>query len=269
MGSHGKRSADPVTAIQICGILNLTPDSFYDGGRFATDDMVIQRAIELEAEGADIIDIGAESSRPGSRPISEDAEMARLAVVPKIRDAVNCELSLDTTKPAVAKWGLSHGISIINDITGLTNPGMRDVIQGSDAGVIIMHMRNTPIDMQANPVYGDVVSDVADALAKGVAAAKSVGIQRIWVDPGIGFGKTVAHNCALIRAIPTLGRLSPVCIGVSRKSFIGELTGAAVSDRLPGTIAATIMAAQYGVQMVRVHDVMATRQAISVWNAVR
>ncbi len=244
----------------IMGILNVTPDSFSDGGKFLDIDKAVKRARELSEEGADIIDVGGESSRPGSRPVSAEEEAER--VVPVIR-AISSELdkpiSVDTYKSGVAREALKEGAVIVNDITALKgDPDMARTIAEFDAGVVLMHMKGSPDVMQAAPVYGDVVSEVFDFLKRAINAAEKSGIapDKIMIDPGIGFGKTLEHNLALIRGIRKLKELAkPVLVGTSRKSFLGAITGKDVGERTFATAASVSAAIMNGADIVRVHDV--------------
>ena len=244
----------------IMGILNVTPDSFSDGGQFVDAAAAVQRGMAMVAEGATILDVGGESSRPGAASVSLEEEERR--VIPVVRElARQCGalISVDTTKAAVAEQALAAGAHIINDISALTaDPGMPEVARRHRAGVVLMHMQGTPRTMQEQPVYADVVAEVSRYLADRVGALTEAGLARaqLAVDPGIGFGKTVEHNVELLRGIPALLRLGrPVLIGVSRKSFLGRLTGREVSDRLVPSLAALAYAVQQGVHIMRVHDV--------------
>ena len=259
----------------VMGVLNLTPDSFSDGGSFFELQAAEAHALEMAEAGADIIDIGGESSRPGAAPVEADEEIDR--VVPLIellaQKLPELCLSLDTTKAAVAKAGLAAGAEIINDISGLTgDPLMLETVAGSTAGCVIMHMLGTPRTMQNNPQYRDVVEELAAYLKQRTAAAVEGGIarERICLDPGIGFGKTAEHNLELLGRLKEFSRLGqPMLVGPSRKSFIGETLGLAVEERLEGTIAACVMAVMNGAAIVRVHDVKAVRRAVDFTDAVR
>lgn len=244
----------------IMGILNVTPDSFSDGGRFLDQAAAVRRGQAMAEEGALILDIGGESSRPGADPVPAEEEARR--VVPVIRELARTTdrlLSVDTTKADVAEQALAAGAHIINDITALTgDPGMAAVAHRHGAGVVLMHMQGTPRTMQAQPTYADVVGEVRGYLRDRVQALQAAGLDRatLAVDPGICFGKTVEHNLALLRGLPELAALGqPVLVGVSRKSFLGRLTGREVGDRLVPSLAALAFAVQRGAHILRVHDV--------------
>lgn len=251
----------------IMGILNVTPDSFVDGGKYCDVDTALFRAEQMVTEGADIIDIGAESSRPGAMPVSVDEEIFRLLpIVEKIREEIDVPISIDTYKPQVARECLLRGATLINDISGLRDEQMIEVIASFHAAVVIMHMQGEPRTMQAQPTYTDVVQDVFDYLQEKVLVASRAGIRDIFVDPGIGFGKTLEHNLQLLAHIETFCALGhPVLLGVSRKSFLGVLAGGlAVEDRLEGTLAAQAIALYKGVSIIRVHDVLAAKRMACV-----
>jgi dihydropteroate synthase len=260
---------------RVMGILNVTPDSFSDGGRFAERGSALRRAREMIDEGADIIDIGAESTRPGAAPVAEAEEAGRL--VPLI-DALRAEcesrgvvISADTRKPAVMAAAIAAGAGMINDVAALSAPGALAVVATSDAAVCVMHMRGDPETMQRDIAYTDVVSEVQAFLVERAAACRGAGIaaNRIVLDPGFGFGKTVAHNLDLLRRLPTLVAIGyPVLVGLSRKSTIGALTGRDVGRRTAGSIAAALTAVSRGASLVRVHDVADTVDALKVWRAV-
>lgn len=255
----------------ICGIVNVTPDSFSDGGLYLKPDAAVDRALQLEAQGAALVDIGAESSRPGAAPVSESEELERL--LPVVREAVlrlKIPVSVDTYKPAVAKACLEAGASYINDISGFSDPLMGKAVAGTGAGVIVMHMLGSPATMQKAPVYTDVVASVAAFLKERVLALRALGVNDIILDPGIGFGKTLEHNLDLIVNIPGLKALGcPVMLGVSRKSFIGAISGAPAQERLGGTIAACVISALNGADILRVHDAAQVKQALAVAFALK
>ncbi|MDW8050906.1 MAG: dihydropteroate synthase [Armatimonadota bacterium] len=263
------------TRTLIMGVLNTTPDSFYDGGRYTTLESALARAEQMLAEGADILDIGGESTRPGSDPVPETEEIRR--VIPVI-EAIharypNAVLSVDTTKSRVAALALQAGACIVNDISGMTfDPQMPEVVAQAGALVVLMHIKGTPKTMQLNPTYDDVVAEVRATLAAHAARAQQAGIPRehIWIDPGIGFGKTVEHNLQLLRALPQLKALGyPVLIGTSRKSFIGHILGGLPpEERLEGTLATLALAVAWGADIVRVHDVQAAVRAVKVADAL-
>ena len=253
------------------GVVNVTPDSFSDGGRFLDPKAAVAHAHALLDEGADILDIGAESSRPGARGVSAEEELSRLMpVLEALRDCP-VPISVDTVKPEVMRAAIAAGASMINDITALRSPGALETVAASDAGVCLMHMQGEPRTMQQSPSYADVVAEVGEFLAERGAAAETAGIarERIAIDPGFGFGKTLAHNFELLA---NLGRFAatglPVIAGWSRKSTLGAITGRAADDRLAASLAAALLAVERGATIVRVHDVAATRDALAVLQAL-
>jgi len=258
---------------QVMGIVNVTPDSFSDGGRFKHTDAAIAHCDQLRAEGADIIDIGGESTRPGARTPSAQEELAR--VEPVLRHAVTLGLpvSVDTSETIVMRAALELGVDIVNDVRALRHPGTMDLVAAhATVGVCLMHMRGEPGTMQGDACYDDVVRDVQAFLGERARALRQCGVaaDRIVVDPGIGFGKTVEHNLALLRRQRELLALGyPLLVGWSRKSTLGVLTGRAVADRLPASIGAALAAVQHGARIVRVHDVAATVDALKVWIAAQ
>lgn len=253
----------------VMGIVNVTPDSFADGGRFADAAAACRHCDALLAEGADLLDIGGESTRPGARTPSPDEERAR--VLPVLRHAVTLgvPVSVDTSTPALMREALALGADVVNDVRALLRPGALEAVAAhASAGVCLMHMQGEPASMQAAPSYGDVVAEVHEFLEqrRDVAVAAGIGAARIVVDPGYGFGKTVEHNLALARRQRELLALGqPLLAGWSRKSALGALTGRAVADRLPASIAAVLAAVVQGAAIVRVHDVAATVDALKVW----
>ncbi len=255
----------------ICGILNVTPDSFSDGGKWASPGDAAAHGVDLARQGADLIDIGGESSRPGSAPVSFEEEGHR--VIPVIRalaPRLKIPISIDTCKPEIARLAVAAGADIINDITGFKAPAMIEAAAASGAGVIIMHMQGEPRTMQADPVYGDVVAEVKAFLSERAAALKAAGVKQIILDPGIGFGKTLEHNLALIARLDELRALGyPVLLGVSRKKFLETLAGGKPDERLSGTIAACVAGAARGADIIRVHDVAECRKAMLVADAIR
>jgi dihydropteroate synthase len=258
----------------VMGIVNVTPDSFSDGAMFASADDAVAHGARLVDEGADLLDVGGESTRPGSDPIEADEELLR--VVPVVEGLVKARpgtpLSVDTRKPEVAGAALDAGASVVNDIAGGRNSALLETVSRTGAGVVLMHMLGEPKTMQDDPRYDDVVAEVHEFLRERIEAAVFAGIpeERICIDPGIGFGKTVDHNLALLRAVPALRMLgAAVMVGASRKGFIGTLTG--VEDpaaRLEGSLAVAVLAAAHGADLVRVHDVEATVRALKVADAV-
>lgn len=256
----------------VMGVLNVTPDSFSDGG--AHEQAAAPHALTLLEAGADIIDIGGESTRPGAAPVDEGQEIARVVpVIAALRASTKAPVSIDTMKPAVAMAALQAGASIWNDVCALQAPGALETAAGVRRPVILMHMQGEPRTMQNDPRYGDVVAEVIAFLKARVGAAAAKGVEDVWVDPGIGFGKTLAHNLALLNNIGRIreetGR--PVVIGASRKRFIAAIDERAKDagrDRLGGSVAAALIAAQNGADMVRVHDVAETVQALKLWRAL-
>lgn len=254
------------------GIVNLTPDSFSGDGLAGDTRRALAQAERLIDEGADLLDLGAESSRPGAEPTSEDEELARL--LPVLVGLANCgvPLSVDTYKPKVMAAALAAGASMINDISGFRHQAAIDVVAASNCGVCIMHMQGEPLTMQQQPAYGDVLAEVSAFLAERVDALSRAGItaERILIDPGFCFGKTLEHNVALFKG---LGRLTaagqPLLVGVSRKSMLGTMTGRPVGERLAASLAAAVLAAERGARVVRVHDVAATKDALAVWRALK
>jgi dihydropteroate synthase len=257
------------------GVVNVTPDSFSDGGRFLDPAAAVAQARRLLAEGADALDIGGESTRPGAAPVSEAEEAARiLPVIAAIRSESDVPISVDTIKPAVARQAVAAGATIWNDITALDAP--ESLATAADLGcrVVLMHMQGTPRTMQVQPRYEDVVGEVEAFLAARAEAAIGAGVRpgAIWLDPGIGFGKSLAHNLALLANLDRLARLGfPILLGVSRKSFIKAIDPSATeaSDRLGGSLAAGLWGVQAGVAAVRVHEVRETVQALKMWSAIQ
>ena len=252
----------------LMGIVNVTPDSFHDGGRFAAPGDAIAHAHRLVEEGADIVDLGGESTRPGARPVPADEELRRLLPVLEALYSAGVPLSVDTRQPAVMRAALAAGATMINDVNALRAPGALEVVAGTDASVCLMHMQGEPRTMQQAPRYADVVGEVTAFLQARIEACIAAGIDRsrIVVDAGFGFGKRLEDNVALARALPKLAKLAPVLVGLSRKSMIGAMTGRAASaDRLAGSATAALWAARHGAAILRVHDVAATRDALAVW----
>lgn len=253
------------------GVVNITPDSFSDGGQFLSADAAIAQGRRLAEEGAAILDLGAESTRPGAQPVSEDEELTRLMPVLEALRGLDIPVSIDTRRARVMRAVLVAGASMINDIEALAGPGSLEAVAASDCGVCLMHKQGDPATMQVAPHYDDVVAEVGAFLAARVAAAEAVGIarRRIVVDPGFGFGKTAAHNLELLRNLPKLAAAGvPVLAGLSRKSTLGALTGRPAGERMAASVAAALLAAQRGATILRVHDVAATRDALAVWRAV-
>ncbi len=258
----------------IMGIVNVTPDSFSDGGEFLDSELAVGHARRLADAGADIIDIGGESTRPGAAMVSVDEEMDRVLPVVESLVSDGLKVSIDTRKAPVMEAALAHGAAIVNDVTALTgDAGSVDVVAESGASVILMHMRGNPTNMQDGPRYDDVSQEIYDYLEERIEACERAGIgrERIAVDPGIGFGKTVEHNLGIINRLDVFRGLGcAVVLGVSRKSFIGALSKERTpADRLAGSLAAMLAGVERGADIVRVHDVAETRQALDVWQAIK
>lgn len=257
----------------LMGIINVTPDSFSDGGRFVSADDAIETALDMIEQGADILDIGGESTRPGAAPVSAGQEADRvLPVIAGIRRGhPEIPMSIDTVKAQVARQALAVGATIVNDISAGTDPEMWASVAPTTADLVLMHMQGTPTTMQQAPQYADVVAEVRDFLAARFAAAQAAGIarERLVIDPGIGFGKTLAHNLALLSGLEALHALTvPVLIGVSRKALIGQLLGGrGVTERLEGSLALLGVAAHHGARIFRVHDVPESRRFLTIWAA--
>jgi dihydropteroate synthase len=251
----------------VMGIVNVTPDSFSDGGRYFSAQRAIEHGLKLQAEGADILDIGGESTRPGSAPVQVEEEIARVIPVIEALRGAEVALSVDTMKPEVMAAALAAGADMINDVHGLEAPGALQAVSDSSCGLCLMHMRGMPKTMQVDPAYTEVVAEVAAYLRQRLHAARAAGIDstRLLIDPGFGFGKTLAHNLALFKNLADLADIAPVLAGVSRKSFLGALTGRATEDRLLPSVVAALLAVQRGVAVVRVHDVRETVEAMRLW----
>jgi len=256
------------------GIVNVTPDSFSDGGRFFAPERARTHALALIADGADVLDIGGESTRPGAEPTTETEELRRvIPLIRALRTEAAVPISIDTVRPGVARAAMAAGASIWNDVLALRAPGAVDVAADLGCEVILMHMRGEPRTMQDDPVYEDVLAEVSAFLAERAEAATAAGVarSRIWLDPGIGFGKTTTHNLTLIDGLRELCALGyPVVLGASRKRFIRALdpTALETGDRLGGSLAAALAGAGQGAAMIRVHDVRETVQALRVWEAI-
>jgi dihydropteroate synthase len=256
---------------KLMGVVNVTPDSFSDGGLFLDAEAAVAHGRELAREGAEILDIGGESTRPGAEEVSVEVELDR--VLPVVRGLAGiATVSIDTSKAAVAEAALDVGASIVNDVTALRHePEIGALCADRDAGLVLMHMQGDPWTMQKNPVYDDVVADVKMFLAERLTVAIEAGAaeEQIWLDPGIGFGKTLEHNLELLRRLGELRELGrPLVIGTSRKSFLGKIDGSDVDDRIGGTIASSVLAAVEGADLLRVHDVAETAQAMKMTSAI-
>jgi dihydropteroate synthase len=269
------RDLTPTGRPLLMGILNVTPDSFSDGGQFQLVENAVARALQMEADGADIIDIGGESTRPGAEPVMLEEELRRtIPVIRELATRVRAPISIDTTKAEVARQALEAGAEIVNDISGLTfDPEMLEVCRLHDAGICLMHIQGTPQTMQQNPTYVDVVQEVIDFLQQQVDRCLMAGIlpERMCIDPGIGFGKTAEHNLQLLKSVSRLQRdlQRPVLIGHSRKRFLSKILGRSVDERESGTIGVSIALAEQGVDILRIHDVRSVRDAIVAWDTVR
>ena len=255
------------------GVVNVTPDSFSDGGRFADPAAAIERGVRLAGEGAAWVDVGGESTRPGAAAVPLDEELRRVVPVVQALARQDIAVSVDTLKPAVMRAAIDAGARMVNDVYAFRAAGAIDAVRGAaHVALVAMHMQGTPATMQESPRYGDVVAEVEAFLLERARALEAAGVARgrIVLDPGFGFGKTLEHNRQLFRALPRLaGHGYPVLAGVSRKRMIGEFTGRSVDERMPGSVAAALLAVQNGARIVRVHDVKETVDAIKVWLALR
>ena len=256
----------------VMGILNVTPDSFSDGGVFLSRENAIAQALRMAREGADIIDIGGESTRPGAQPVSAQEEMDRvIPAIEALRQKISLPISVDTSKPEVMRAAVAAGAGFINDVRALCGAGALQAAASLRVPVCLMHMQGEPRSMQDNPRYGDVAADVADFLRARLQAAQAAGIppERLVIDPGFGFGKSLAHNIELLRDLRKLQSLgAPILAGLSRKSMIGKALGLPVERRLHASVALALMAVQNGARIVRVHDVAPTVEALRMWAAV-
>ncbi|MHB1836391.1 MAG: dihydropteroate synthase [Solirubrobacteraceae bacterium] len=263
-------AADRAHDFTVMGIVNVTPDSFSDGGLYVDPSAAVEHALELEAQGATILDVGGESTRPGAQPVSEGEELAR--VIPVIEGlhaaGTRAQVSIDTSKAAVAEAALAAGATIVNDVTALRgDPRMAEVVAGAHAGCCLMHMLGEPRTMQRDPHYDEVVADVKQFLEQRLQYATGAGIDErgIMLDPGIGFGKTDAHNLQLLARLGELAAIGPpILIGTSRKSFLGRITGRSIGDRLGATIATNVLAYERGARIFRVHDVGPVHDALTI-----
>jgi dihydropteroate synthase len=261
-----------LTRPRVMGVVNATPDSFSDGGRYLDPAQAIAHARQLVADGADIVDVGGESTRPGADEVSAAAECARVLPVVRALALDGAIVSVDTSKPEVIRAAVDAGASMINDVRALRVAGALDAAAASGAALCLMHMKGDPRTMQQAPQYADVVADVREFLAERIDAARAAGIpaERIAVDPGFGFGKTLEHNVAVMRGLPALAALGyPVLVGYSRKSSLGAITGRGPHDRLAASLAAALVAIARGARIVRVHDVRETVDALAVWTLMQ
>lgn len=257
---------------RVMGIVNVTPDSFSDGGKYESTEKAVEHAMQLVAEGADILDIGGESTRPGAAPVRLQDELARvIPVIERLLKIAGVPLSIDTYKPKVMRAAIAAGADIVNDVRALQEPGALEVVAGSQVGVCLMHMQGTPQTMQLDPQYEDVVSEVNAFLAQRLAAAEAAGIaqERVVLDPGFGFGKKTEHNLLLLQQLDKILAIGcPLLAGLSRKSVLGQITGGDIRVRLHASLAASVIAVMKGARIVRVHDVKATVDALKVAAAV-
>ena len=258
---------------QVMGVLNITPDSFSDGGDFFDPQRALDRALQMQDEGAAVIDVGGESTRPGAGPVSASDELQRvIPVIDALQAQLTVPISIDTRKPEVMQAAVAAGAGLINDVNALRAPGALEAARASAVPVCLMHMRGDPRTMQADPHYADVVAEVKAFLLQRVAACEAAGIgrQRLLLDPGFGFGKTVEHNLQLLARLEELATTGlPVVVGLSRKSMIGKLLGLDIAGRLPASIALAVLAVERGARLVRAHDVAATWQAVQMQAAVQ
>jgi dihydropteroate synthase len=257
---------------QVMGIVNVTPDSFSDGGQHALTDAAVAHGLRLAGEGADLLDVGGESTRPGAVPVSLDDELRRVVpVIERLAQATSLPISVDTSKPEVMRAAVAAGAGMINDVYALRRDGALAAAAELGVPVVLMHLLGEPGSMQDDPRYDDVVADVHRFLAERLFACEMAGIprSRLVVDPGFGFGKTLEHNLRLLRQLGRFADLGvPVLAGLSRKRSLGEITGRGVDERLAASLAAAVLAAEYGARLIRVHDVAATVDALKVWSAV-
>lgn len=267
IGNHGLRFDRTI----IMGILNVTPDSFSENGLFFDFNKAIQHAKQMIDDGADIIDVGGESTRPGSLPISEKEELRRVKpVIEALAKEIKVPISIDTYKPRIAEECIKAGADMVNDITGLANKNMLKILKKCKVPVVVMHMKGKPKTMQKNPQYKDVVADIKKFFKEKIAIAKKNGLKDVIIDPGIGFGKTTEHNLQIIKRLNEFKELGcPILIGPSRKTFIGKITGLDVNERLEGTLAAVAISVMNGANIVRVHNVKECARAAKTAYAIR
>ncbi|MDE1990051.1 MAG: dihydropteroate synthase [Betaproteobacteria bacterium] len=269
---HCGRYRLPLDRPLIMGIINVTPDSFSDGGRFTEAARAVEHGFSLMEAGAALLDVGGESTRPGATPVPLEEELRRVIPVIEQLSGGPVPISIDTRHPEVMRAALAAGATLVNDVNALRAPGALGICAASDVAVCLMHMQGTPQTMQDNPVYDDVLAEVEAFLLQRAGAAQAAGIarERILLDPGFGFGKTVAHNLVLLRGLKRLAAAGyPLLVGLSRKSVLGAVTGRVVSDRVASSVAAALAAVARGARVLRVHDVAATRDALDVWQAVQ
>jgi dihydropteroate synthase len=262
----------PLDRPRVMGIVNVTADSFSDGGRYLDPARAIDHALRLRDEGADLVDIGGESTRPGAEPVPLEEELRRVIPVVEALVRESVAVSVDTMKPEVMRAAAAAGCAMLNDVNAFRAEGALEAVAPAPVALCVMHMQGTPATMQAAPHYEDVVAEVSSFLRLRAAALEAAGVARarIAIDPGFGFGKTVAHNVALFRALPALAAMGyPIVAGLSRKRTLGDFTGRPVEDRLAASVAAALLAVQNGAGIVRVHDVKETVDAIKVWTRLR
>ncbi|MDR3410305.1 MAG: dihydropteroate synthase [Formivibrio sp.] len=263
----------PLDRPLIMGIVNVTPDSFFDGGRHNSTAAAVAHAQKLVADGADILDVGGESTRPGAPEVSVNEEIHRVVPVLEALRELGVPLSVDTRKPEVMRAALAAGVDLVNDIAALEGAGALEQVAASRVAVCLMHKQGEPRTMQEAPSYADVVTEVTDYLARRRDAALRAGIvpERILLDPGFGFGKTLEQNVAVFQAMPRMREILgfPLLVGVSRKSMLGQITERQVGERMPASVAAALLAAQAGAAVIRVHDVAETADALKIWHALR
>ena len=270
--NFGSVQYDLTARTYVMGILNVTPDSFSDGGMFLNTEKAVKRGLEMVEEGADFIDIGGESTRPGAEVIGLDEELRRVVpVISRLVNAIEIPISIDTYKPEVASRALDAGASIVNDISGLHyDQRVADVVAKHKASIVLMHIKGTPQTMQLNPEYKNVVEDICSYLQEGIQIAENRGIEQIIIDPGIGFGKRIEHNLEIIKHLQEFKRFCyPILVGPSRKSFIGKILNLPVDERLEGTAAAVAVAVMNGANIVRVHDVKQMKRITQMVDAIR
>lgn len=262
----------PLARALVLGIVNVTGDSFSDGGQYLDAARAIEQGLKLREDGADLVDVGGESTRPGSQPVPLDEELRRVIPVVEALVRQGVAVSVDTLKPGVMRAAIDAGCSVINDVNAFRAPGAIDAVAAANVGLIAMHMQGTPETMQQAPRYDDVVAEVGAFLRARAAALEAAGVapERIVLDPGFGFGKTLEHNKRLFRALPALASMGyPILVGLSRKKSIGDITGRPVGSRTAGSVAAALLAVQNGASLVRVHDVAETVDALKVLQALK
>ena len=271
--SFKEKKMDLTRKVAVMGVLNLTPDSFYNGGKYTTQARALRKVEEMVKEGADLIDVGGESTRPGAKEVGIEEEIRRvIPVISKIRELFEIPVSIDTYRAKVAKEALEAGVDMVNDISGLRfDPGLKEVVARFGAAVVLMHIKGTPRDMQSNPRYESLMGEIISYLSDSIRLAQKAGIdlEKIIVDPGIGFGKTPEHNLQILNHLGELRSLGrPILIGVSRKSFIGAILKLPLEERLEGSLAAASLALMQGARIIRTHDVKATRRAVDLTQAI-